>query len=310
MENLIVTRTRPSWISPAVVSIIILLIAGGLFLIRIVNGTDKGSFLRNNFNFSNNSNITTLNKLNDEWKFPDGYTMENIKINGMDANWIYIDSASKDKVILQLHGGAYIHSLKDNGIQYQRSAVKYSEISGARVLTIDYRVAPENAYPAALDDAVSAYKWLLNKGYKANNIIIVGDSAGGGLTLATTMYLRDNKIELPAALITMSAWTNLNYPTKKLAYVGKNSAKDPYISPIYGEYDQFPPMLMQVGEAEKLLKDTTKVAKKAEDAKVKVTLTTYDDMFHVFQLLYPVLPEADAAWDEVEQFIHAIYDKN
>ncbi len=306
MESMTITGKKLRW-NYMVIGMMILLITGGIFLLKVVMGIEKGSFFKNHFNPDNNSNIATLNKLNDEWKIPDGYIMENVQINGMDANWIYSDNASKDKVILQLHGGAYIHSLKDNGIQYQRSAVKYTQISGARVLTIDYRVAPEHPFPAALEDAVLAYKWLLSNDYKAENIIIAGDSAGGGLTLATTMYLRDHQIELPAALITMSAWTDLNYAKMKVPYVGKGSAKNPYISPKYGKYDKFPPMLMQVGGAEQLLKDTTKVTEKAEEAGVKVTQTIYDDMFHVFQLLYPVLPEAKDAWDEVEQFIQTIF---
>lgn len=305
MESLTITRSKLSWTYAAIV-ITILLIGGGFILLKVVTGIDGGNFFKNRFSPNNNSNIATLNKLNEEWELPNGYTMENIQINGMDANWIYSDDGSQEKVILQLHGGAYIHSLEDNGIQYQRSAVKYAEISDARVLTIDYRVAPEDPFPAALEDAVMAYKWLLSKDYKAEDIIIAGDSAGGGLTLATTMYLRDNQIELPAALITMSAWTDLNYTKLKVPYVGESSAKDPYISPLYGNYEKFPPVLMQVGGAEALLKDTTKVAKKAKAADVKVTQTTYDDMFHVFQLLYPVLPEANDAWDEVERFIQAI----
>ena len=305
MESLTITRSKFTW-NYTVIGIVILIITGGFFFLTVGKGIGKGDFFKNRFRPNNNSNITTLNKLNEEWELPDGYTMETVQINSMDANWIYSDHGSQEKVILQLHGGAYIHSLEDNGIQYQRSAVKYAEISDARVLTIDYRVAPEDPFPAALEDAVMAYKWLLSNDYKAENIIIAGDSAGGGLTLATTMYLRDNKIELPAALITMSAWTDLSYTKLKVPYVGESSAKDPYISPLYGNYEKFPPMLMQVGGAEELLKDTTKVAKKAKAADVKVTQTTYDDMFHVFQLLYPVLPEASVAWDEVERFIQTI----
>src|SRR5690606_5354799 len=135
------------------------------------------------------------------------------------------------KVILQLHGGAYTRSLKDNGTTYRRAAVKYAEISGAAVLTVDYRVAPQNPYPAALEDAVLAYQWLLDQGYRPENIIFAGDSAGGGLVLATALYLRDNQMPMPAALITMSAWTNLNYKRMIPSYVGNDRADNPYISP-------------------------------------------------------------------------------
>jgi len=210
---------------------------------------------------------------------------------------------------LQLHGGAYTRSLKDNGTTYRRAAVQYAELSGAGVLTVDYRVAPEHPYPAALEDALLAYDWLLERGYTAKQIIIAGDSAGGGLTLATALYLRDHDMPMPAALITMSAWTNLNYKRMAPAYVGDHRADDPYISPVYGEYDGFPPMLMQVGGDERLLNDTLRVADKAKAAGVPVQQTTYDGMFHVFQMLFPELPDANEAWNEVEAFLQSIYSE-
>jgi acetyl esterase/lipase len=267
-----------------------------------------GSIFKKNLNFNDNSNVKLLKKLDEEWEFPDEYAKEYLELNGMDMYWVYKKGSSSDKVILQLHGGAYMRSLDDVGTRYERSAVKYAQISGARILTIDYRVAPENPYPAALEDAVSAYQWLLDEGYKADSIIIAGDSAGGGLTLATALYLRDNKEPMPAALITMSAWTNLDYKRVKVPYAGSNDPKDPYISPINGDYTGFPPMLMQAGTAEGLLSDTTEVAKLAKSAGVSVTQTSYDNMPHVFQLLYPEVQEANNAWNEIESFInHTIF---
>ncbi|NLW17785.1 MAG: alpha/beta hydrolase [Firmicutes bacterium] len=218
-----------------------------------------------------------------------------------------VKDARPDKAILQLHGGAYRRSLADNGVTYRRAAVQYANLSGAGVLTVDYRVAPEHPYPAALEDSVLAYKWLLEQGYEPEHIIIAGDSAGGGLALATALYIRDNNLPMPAALITMSAWTNLNYRRRTPAYVGDNRADDPYISPIYGDYHGFPPMLMQVGGDELLLDDTVKVAQKAEDAGVVIQQTTYPGMFHVFQMLFPELSEANRAWVEVEAFINDVY---
>lgn len=289
----------------------ILLIAGLTFLflfgaiiaLKIAKGFMTGSFFKKNLNLNDNSNVQLLKKLDDEWEFPEDYVKEHLELNGMDMYWVYQKGSSSDKVILQLHGGAYMRSLDDNGIRYERSAVKYAQISGAHILTIDYRVAPENPYPAALEDAVSAYQWLLDEGYKADNIIIAGDSAGGGLTLATGLYLRDSKEPMPAALITMSAWTNLDYKRVNIPYVGSNDPTDPYISPINGDYTGFPTMLMQAGTAEGLLSDTTEVAKLAKAAGVSVTQTSYDNMPHVFQLLYPAVDEANAAWDEIENFI-------
>ncbi|NLN05301.1 MAG: alpha/beta hydrolase fold domain-containing protein [Clostridiaceae bacterium] len=262
------------------------------------------------FDFEDNKNIEMLNELNKNFKMPEDYTLEIFEVDGIAMEWVVKKDANPDKAILQLHGGAYTRSLKDNGMTYRRAAVQYARISGAAVLTVDYRVAPKDPYPAALEDALLAYNWLLDNGFTAENIIIVGDSAGGGLALAIVLFLRDNNMPMPAGLITMSAWTNLNYKRRKPAYVGNERADNPYISPVYGEYHDFPPMLMQAGGDEIILNDTLKVAAKAKDAGVLVTQTTYPGMFHVFQMLFPELEDANKAWEEVEEFITNIFYGN
>ena len=267
----------------------------------------KGAYMDNILEIGGNSNIELLKQLNDNWTLPEDYLLEVKEVNGITMEWIQKKGINPDRAILQLHGGAYTRSLEDNGITYRRAAVQYAKLSGAGVLTVDYRVAPEYPYPAALEDAVLAYKWLLEQGYPAEHIIIAGDSAGGGLALAVALYIKDNDMPMPAALITMSAWTNLNYRRKTPAYVGNNPADNPYISPVYGEYSGFPPMLMQVGGDEMLLNDTVKVAQKAKEAGVVVQQTTYPGMFHVFQMLFPELSDANMAWDEVEAFIKDIF---
>jgi len=254
-----------------------------------------------------NGNVGLLKKLNAEWTMPDDYAHEVFEVDGIAMEWVQPRGGKPDKAVLQLHGGAYNRSLEVNGATYRRAAVKYAEISGAGVLTVDYRVAPEHPYPAALEDALLAYNWLLGQGYGPEDIIVAGDSAGGGLTLATALYLRDHDMPLPAGLITMSAWTNLDYRRWVPPYVGEDRADNPYISPVYGEYDGFPPMLMQVGGDEALLGDTVRVAAKAKKAGADVTRTTYDGMFHVFQMLFPELEEANEAWEEVKAFIDKIF---
>ena len=192
------------------------------------------------------------------------------------------------------------------------------------VLTPNYRVAPTDKFPAALEDSVAAYKWLLDNGYKAENIIIAGDSAGGGLALATVMVLIKNNIKLPRAIITMSAWTDLtctlsSYKERKdvdplfghverplifrSRYAEGLDKTNPFISPYYGEYKGFPKMLMQVGNCEMLYQDSIKVAEKAKNAGVDVILSEYDGMFHVFQAYKGVLKEANEAWEEVGKFV-------
>lgn len=228
-------------------------------------------------------------------------------------------------IILQLHGGGYYGRLKNT---YRDMAGLYWELSnGYDVLSIDYRVAPKNPYPAALEDAVAAYQWILEQGYDTAKLFVVGDSAGGGLALALTMYLRDHNITLPKGIITMSAWTDLtksgesyqeNFDIDPVfgksdntlvfqdGYYQEHDPRDPYISPVMGDYHGFPPMLMQVGEYEMLLSDTMTVAAKAREAGVHVKEHVYPGMFHVFQMGLLLYPESKEAWQEAGVFIRKL----
>lgn len=235
---------------------------------------------------------------------------------------------NKDKVILQLHGGGYIGPMKN---AYYRFAIRYTEESlGASVLTIDYRVAPKDPFPAALEDAIAAYQWLLEEAeYSGKDIIVAGDSAGGGLALCLGHYLKDHGIELPAAFICMSPWTDLtlsgasyeeNFEKDPLfgntkesmlyerEYLKKDDdPKNPYISPLFGDFTGFPPILFQVGSIEMLLSDSLSAAKKARESGVKVELNVYEGMFHDFQMAGNLLPESKKAWEEVGNFIKNIW---
>lgn len=231
-------------------------------------------------------------------------------------------TTQKKEVILQLHGGGYIGKMKN---AYRDFAVLYGKMPGERmVLSVDYRVAPEHPYPAALKDAYLAYSWLLEHGYEGNQIVIAGDSAGGGLALALALYLRDHEKPLPKKLILMSPWTDLaatgesyqtNFEKDPLFgntkesmiysndYYGDLDPKIPYISPLYGEYEGLPPMLFQVGSTEMLLSDSIRAAKKAKEAGCMVKLSVYNGMFHVFQLGMKKMKESREAWEEVERFL-------
>lgn len=259
------------------------------------------------------------------WKCPSGYQMNSIKLDQFEMELLEPDEVNTEKVVLQLHGGGYIGPMKN---VYRTFAVNYSQAGkGIRVLTIDYRVAPENPYPAALEDAIEAYRYLLALDYPADRIIVAGDSAGGGLALALCHYAKDNNMPLPGGIITMSAWTDLalegesyekNFEIDPLFgnttdsliynndYVGEHDPKDPYISPLYGDFTGFPPMLMQVGTHEMLLSDTVSVAEKAKADMVKVKISIYEGMFHVFQMAGMLIPESKKAWNEVERFMKRI----
>ncbi|MCH5334064.1 MAG: alpha/beta hydrolase, partial [Agathobacter sp.] len=215
------------------------------------------------------------------------------------------EEPSEEFVVLQLHGGGYVGAVRN---AYYVFAGLYNEVShGCSVLTPDYRVAPENPYPAALDDALASYQWLLDNGYSGEQIVLAGDSAGGGLAMALCMYLRDHGMPLPCGIVAMSPWTDLtasgesyetNYEKDPLFgntresiiylddYAGEHDKTEPYISPLFGDFHGFPPMLIQVGSLEMLLSDSVSVAEKARAQGVKVRLSVYEGMFHVFQMAY------------------------
>lgn len=264
-----------------------------------------------------------------KWKCPDCFSMTEIKMPQFQMEYLCRkENPRTDYIILQLHGGGYIGAMRN---AYRSFAGLYCEVSkGMDVLTIDYRVAPEEPYPAALEDAVTAYEWLKDAGWRSRQIIVAGDSAGGGLALALCMYLKDHNRRLPGGLVLMSPWTDMtasgpsyedNYEQDPLFgnttdsliynrdYAGIHDMKDPYISPMFGEYWGFPPMLIQAGGIEMLLSDSIGVAYKAKQQGVKVRLSIYEGMFHVFQMGMMMMPESKKAWREIGRYFEVVTGK-
>ena len=260
------------------------------------------------------------------WKVPDCFNMTHIDMGQFTMKLLSSkENPRGDKVILQLHGGGYTGAVRN---AYYVFAGLYNEVShGCSVLTPDYRVAPENPYPAALEDAVASYQWLMDKGYFGEQIILGGDSAGGGLAMALCMYLKDHHMPMPCGIVAMSPWTDLtasgesyetNYEKDPLFgntkesliyvndYAGNHDKMDAYISPLFGNFKEFPPMLIQVGSIEMLLSDSVSVAAKARQQGVKVRLSVYEGMFHVFQMAYLNIPESKRAWAEGGKFIEIL----
>ena len=260
------------------------------------------------------------------WIVPDCFNMTHIELKNFSMKLLSLkENPSQDHVILQLHGGGYMGAVRN---AYYVFAGLYNEVShGCNVLTPDYRVAPEHPYPAALEDAVASYQWLLDKGYYGEQIIVAGDSAGGGLAMALCMYLKDHKMPMPGGVVAMSPWTDLtasgesyetNYEKDPLFgntresliyvndYAGDHDKMDCYISPLFGDFRGFPPMLIQVGSLEMLLSDSVSVAAKAREQGIRVRLSIYEGMFHVFQMAYLNIPESKKAWAEVGKFIDVI----
>ena len=253
-------------------------------------------------------------------KVPAGIEVIPVMINDAPAEWIVPSGATKDKVIFFVHGGGYVSgSCSDHRVHVSKF------VKGANVgaLLFEYRLAPEHTFPAALDDSVKAYQWLLAQGVSASNIVSAGDSAGGGLCLAMLLALRDKGIVLPAAVVALSPWTDLkctgeSYRTnagKCLSpagtwtafskhYVGDHDPGLPWISPLYGDLHGLPPLLIYAGGDEILLDDSVRFAEKAKDAGVDVTLRVGKGLFHCYPVCAPLFPEATQAMNEICSFIN------
>ena len=247
-----------------------------------------------------------------------------VSYNNVSAEWVSAKNADENNVVLYLHGGGYNLGSPRT---HREFAAHISNESCAKVLLPNYRLAPENPFPAGLEDAIASYRYLLDNGYPNNKIAIAGESAGGGLTLATCLSLRDQNVPLPSSLVCLSPWTDLEItgdsiidledidPMIKLAsvkiqaanYIGTNDPKSPLISPIHADYIDLPPMLIHVGSDEILLDDSKRVADKAIKDGADVTLKVYDHMWHFFHVFYKLMPEAKVATKEVGAFIQKHY---
>ncbi len=251
-------------------------------------------------------------------KLPVRVRCEPVAANGVPAEWISVPDTDSG-VILYLHGGAYaLGSIKT----HREFVARLVSATKVPALIIDYRLAPEHPFPAALDDAIAAYRWLLAQGYSPSQIVIGGDSAGGGLTLATLLALRENGAPLPAAAVCMSPWTDLTLSGASLQtkaeddwildsdslerfaalYAGEHDRRSPLISPLFADLSGLCPLLIQIGTKEILLDDAMRFAENARRAGVDVTLQVLDQMFHVFQLV-PFLPETRRAVHDMAEFV-------
>jgi len=247
---------------------------------------------------------------------------ETVSAGGVDGEWISPANAPPDKAVLYFHGGGF----RIGSVASHRELIaQIADASGARVLAINYRLAPEHRFPAALDDALAAYGWMRDQGVMPGNIAFVGDSAGGNLVLATMLSLRERDLPLPVAGVLMSPWTDLaatgeSYVNRAESdpihqrpmilalaknYLGEQEdPRDPLVSPLYADLRGLPPLLIQVGNRETVLDDSTMFADKARDAGVDVELQVWDGMIHVFQMFGAQRPEAHQAIAAIAKFLN------
>ncbi len=242
----------------------------------------------------------TAEKMAAQAPLPDDVYTEAIKNETVTGLLMAAPNVDDQQIILYFHGGGYVLG---SSLTHRELGWRLSEAAGARVFLLDYRRAPKHPYPAAVDDAVAAYKWLLTSGFPPSNISVAGDSAGGGLAVAMMLVLRDEGVALPKTAVLLSPWLDLTHNSgtfisneasdlilsaarlREFAnwYLGDGTqADDPLASPIFADLHDLPPMLVQVGDVEMLLDDSITFAEKAQAAGVAVTLDVWGDMFHVW----------------------------
>ncbi len=249
---------------------------------------------------------------------PKGVTVQPISVDGVPSEWLIPEDSSADQVILYLHGGGFVYGWSNA----HRQMVGYlAQLTNVRALGIEYRLAPEHPFPAALEDCVKAYRWLIRQGIAPEKIVIAGDSAGGQLTLATLLKLRDDGDPLPAAGVCLSPAADLTIREElyertedlvlhpralisfRAAYVGSHDATDPLLSPVYGDFHGLPPLLIHIGEDEFLRADAERAAEQAKRDGVDVRIEVYPRMWHVWHMQFANLPQAIQALDDVAGFI-------
>mgnify|MGYP001806123096 CR=1 FL=1 len=270
-------------------------------------------------NFSVEAFRESIDKVSAKIKLPKNISSQKISFEGINAEWIIPRNPQKDKVLLYIHGGGFISG---SCLTHRMHVAKFANECQLKSLVFDYRLAPEHPFPAALDDCIIAYKWLLDTGYNSKNIIIGGESAGATLTLSLLLALKDNGIMLPKAAFSISPVTDLSCCAKSFEYnfkndvapmgswtvwtnlyISGNDIKNPLLSPQFGNYEGIPPLYICVGTHEIHFDDCVNVAKVAEQHGVEVTLRKWENMIHAFPLLTPLFPEAKKAFLEICEFI-------
>ncbi|MCI0336672.1 MAG: alpha/beta hydrolase [Acidobacteria bacterium] len=265
---------------------------------------------------------TTYDYIGQQLPMPHGVSVEKVDAGGVKAEWVRAKNARTDSVILYFHGGGYVIGSTASHRHLIAALCQSSEMAA---LALDYRLAPEASFPAAVDDAVSAYEWLLQQDIAPVRIAIAGDSAGGGLTVATMLALRDRDIPLPVAGVCISPWVDLTCTAESIgtkaaadpivtremiafmaqAYLKGQDAKNPLASPLFADLHGLPPLLIQVGTDEALLDDSRHLEARAKEAGVAVTLEVWDEMVHVWHYFFPVLSEGREAIDRIGKFVQS-----
>lgn len=242
-----------------------------------------------------------------------------VKIGSIYGEWVQVGNEPFDKVILYIHGGGFISGSCHT---HRAHVLKFVKGSGIKALVFDYRLAPEHPYPAALEDCIEVYRWLLEQGYESKNILLAGESAGATLVLTTLLKIKDQQLGLPKAAVSISPVTDLRsladsftrsalkdiatlnaWHVWQAMYVGNASYLNPFISPLFGDLKGLPPTYICIGSHEVHYDDAIAIYKKMKEAGVEVQLHDYEGMVHAFPIMAPIFPEATKALEEICSFI-------
>jgi acetyl esterase/lipase len=254
------------------------------------------------------------------FKAADDIGVENVTVASQAAEWVKAPGSQTGRAILYLHGGGYVMGSPNT---HRSLAGEISRAAQAAVLLVDYRLAPEHPFPAAVEDGVASYRWLLGQGFAPRSLAIAGDSAGGGLVVATLVSARDQGLPMPAAAVPISPWSDMtcsneSYKTRAEAdpmvgsggigdmarlYLHGTDPKNPLASPNFASLRSLPPLLIHVGRDEVLLDDSIKLDQKAKADGVNSTLEIWEDMIHVWHAFHPMLPEGKQAITRVGEFL-------
>ena len=262
----------------------------------------------------------------ENFPIPTEIEIKTTMLDKIPAEWIIPPNSIKDHIILHIHGGGWILG---SPLLARRITSAIAKATNLKILSIDYRLAPEYPFPTPLEDCVNAYNWLLSNGYKSEHIIIAGESAGGNLTLATLLKLRDLGIDLPAGAFCLSPATDFTFSDDSffknaatdpglaevgifwwfVAYLAGEDPRNPYISPLFGDLSGLPPILIQASSCEMLYSDAFRFVEKAKNVGVNAILQAWDEMPHVFQgTRFELLPEAEEAINKIAKFTNQIFE--
>jgi epsilon-lactone hydrolase len=257
---------------------------------------------------------------------PSGAVVETLTIDGIPCERVTWGSVDENKILLHIHGGGFSAGSPRT---HRNLAARLSRASGLPLLLPEYRLAPENPFPAGVEDVIRVYRWLLKNGTAPDQIVFIGDSAGGGLVMSTLLTLRESGDPLPAAAVLISPMLDMSLTGESLSsraaldplntpgdlqnaihyYIGADDPKNPIASPIYADLGGLPPLLIHVGDHEILLSDSVRIAERAQSAGVEIQLDIWPEMWHVFHA-WADMPEANQAVDQIGAWIRARLPKS